>query len=368
METIIYLILGLILLIAGADALVRGASNLAKIAGLSPLIIGLTIVAFGTSAPEMAINIQSTFQDKSDLAVGNVVGSNIFNILFILGLSAMITNLIVQVQLVRKDIPILIAVTFITYFLSFDGIIERFEGLVLFSGIIIYTVLLIRQEKKNSSAPRHNAIVKPENNKKKPKQFAISTILIIAGLGALVLGSNWLVDASVSIARYFGISELIIGLTIIAAGTSLPEVATSVIAAIKGERDIAVGNVVGSNLFNLMAVLGLSALLAPNGISVSRAALSFDMPFMLAVTIACLPIFFTGYMISRWEGWLFFGYYIAYTLFLILNSIQHDLLPFYSDILFLFITPIVIVTITISVWRYAKKQKSLPGQRHISPK
>ncbi len=357
METIIFLILGLFALIIGADLLVRGSSILAKIAGLSPLIIGLTIVALGTSAPELAINIQSALINKPDIAVGNVIGSNIFNILFILGISAIIVSLVVQKQLIRFDIPILITVTFIAFFMSIDGIIERFEGLILFTGLIIYTTYLIYQSKKNYIAPEDTAGKKGFIDNQKPliKAF-LSLFFMLIGLGLLVHGSNWLVETSIQIAKQLGVSELIIGLTIIAAGTSLPEVATSVVAAFKGEKDIAVGNVIGSNLFNLMAVLGLTAIIAPDGIAVSRAALSFDFPFMLAVTIACLPIFFTGNMISRWEGWMFFCYYVAYTLFLILDSMHHDLLPLYSGILFLFITPIVITTICVTVWRSVKSR------------
>jgi cation:H+ antiporter len=181
--------------------------------------------------------------------------------------------------------------------------------------------------------------------------------MIVVGLGLLVLGARWLVDGAVAIATSLGVSELIIGLTIIAAGTSLPEVAASIIATLRGERDIAIGNVVGSNIFNILSVLGLSSLVSPNGMNVSSAALSFDTPVMIAVAIACLPIFFTGYSIARWEGLVFLGYYIVYTLYLILGATQHDALPLLSAIMLLFVLPITALTLIVVTWRSIQRSR-----------
>lgn len=338
---------GLVLLIIGAEALVRGASRLAAIIGISPLIIGLTVVAFGTSAPELAVSVNSGLKGQADIALGNVIGSNIFNVLFILGVSAAITPLTVSRQLIRLDVPVMIGVSVLTLLFGLDGNIRRWEGGVLFSGIIIYTAFLIYQSRKERNGKKDEfAIVYGISNGKSRRQWLINPLLIIAGLGMLVLGSRWLVDSSIIIAQALGLSQLVIGLTIIAAGTSLPEVATSVIASIRGERDIAVGNVIGSNIFNILSVLGLASLVSPNGIQVSGAALRFDIPVMIAVAVACLPIF-KDYVIARWEGLLFVSYYGAYTIYLILAAIQHVALPFYSQMMFLFVVPITLLTLVV---------------------
>ncbi len=356
--TLILFILGLVLLIVGAELLVRGASRIATLVGVSPLVIGLTVVAYGTSAPELAVGVHSAYINQPDIALGSVVGSNIFNILLILGISAIITPLIVKQQLIKIDVPIMIGVSILGWILSFDGQVSRTDGIILFFFIIVYTVFSIRQSRKESKA------IKDEYEKefgtvkiKKQSSLIFQITLIIVGGALLVLGSNWLVKGAVELAKYFGISELVIGLTIIAAGTSLPEVATSVVAAIKGEKDIAVGNVVGSNIFNILSVLGLTSIVAPNGISVSPAVLNFDIPIMTAVAIACLPIFFTGNSISRWEGGLFLGYYIAYILYLFFDATQHDMLPAYSSVMIIFVIPITAVTLILISYREFKKNR-----------
>ena len=306
---------GLVLLIGGAELLVRGASRLAAAIGISPLVIGLTVVAFGTSAPELAVSVQSTLDGQSDLAMGNVVGSNIANVLLILGLSAVITPLTVASQLIRIDVPLMIGGSLLLYGLGLDGRIGRWDGVVLFAGIILYTTWLIYQSRRENKAiqaefaaeysvGRHSAM----------GMWLLNLSFIVVGLLLLVIGARWLVESAVLLARWFEISELIIGLTVVAVGTSLPEVATSVIAAIRGERDIAVGNAVGSNIFNILSVLGLAGIISPVGVVVSTAILGFDLPIMIAVAIACLPIFYTGSRIAHWEGTLFLGYYIAYVI------------------------------------------------------
>ncbi|MBX7153119.1 calcium/sodium antiporter [bacterium] len=356
--TLILFLVGLVFLVAGAEILVKGASRIAAALGLSPLVIGLTVVAFGTSAPEMAVSVQSANDGQTDIAVGNVVGSNIFNILFILGISAAITPLIVQQQLIKLDVPLMIGASFLMYIFASDGLIQRWEGLILFSGIIFYTIFLIRQSKKENKEIQAE-YAKEFSEKPKANALWIQIGMVIAGLALLVVGSDWLVNGAVSIAKLFGVSELIIGLTIIAAGTSLPEVATSIIAAIRGERDIAVGNVVGSNIFNILAVLGLSAIVAPQAINVAPSAISFDIIVMIAVAIACLPIFFTGNLIARWEGLVFLAYYIAYTLFLIFDATDHDALPRFSAIMIEFVLPITVLTLAILTFRaFRKNSKS----------
>ncbi len=256
MMTAALLILGTVLLVAGAEFLVRGASKLAVSVGISPLVVGLTVVAFGTSAPELAVSTYAAFTGEAEIAIGNVVGSNIFNILFILGVSAMITPLVVAQQLIRLDIPIMIGVSILLLILGVDGKIGHIDGLLLFSMVVAYTVFLIRQSRKESRAVREEyerefGVGKEE---KTPHAWKIDLAYMVGGALMLVLGSRWLVDGAVRVAVDLGVSELVIGLTIIAIGTSLPEVATSVVASLRGERDIAVGNVVGSNIFNILAV------------------------------------------------------------------------------------------------------------------
>jgi len=349
--TWVTLVGGLALLVLGAEWLVRGASQLAAKIGISPLVIGLTVVAFGTSAPEMAVSVQSTLVGQGDIALGNVVGSNIINILFILGLSAMITPLIVQQQLFRLDVPIMIGISILTYLLALDGVINRFEGVILFTGVITYTVFLIIQSRKENKAVEqeyfHEYSAKADGGW---KPWVINLGLVGLGLTLLVVGSDFLVGSAIEIARWLGVSELIIGLTIVAAGTSMPEVATSVTAAIKGERDIAVGNVIGSNIFNILAVLGLSGIVGPAGLIVSQAALNFDIPVMIAIAIACFPVFFTGGQIYRWEGAVFLTYYVIYTAYLILNATSHSSLPIFSTVMIWFVLPITALTLAISLW------------------
>lgn len=350
---ILLFILGLFLLVAGAEALVRGASRLAVAAGITPLVIGLTVVAFGTSAPEMAVSVQAAYggQAGADIAIGNVVGSNICNVLLILGLSAVIAPLVVSQRLIRIDVPIMIGISILLLVFALDGVISRGNGLLLFAGIIAYTFFAIVQGRRENAEVQAEYAQEYAASPGGPGGITINLALITAGLVMLVLGSHWLVEGALVMARVLGISELVIGLTIVAIGTSLPEIATSIVASIKGERDIAVGNIIGSNIFNILAVLGLAAIVAPDGINVSAAALRFDIPVMIAVAVACLPIFFTGHMIARWEGWLFLAYYGAYIGYLFLQAGKHAMLEDFSTIMLLFVIPLTIITLAVSAWR-----------------
>lgn len=355
--TLVLFLVGLGLLVGGADVLVRGASKLALSVGLSPLIVGLTVVAFGTSTPELAVSVQSAFSGQSDLAFGNVVGSNIFNVLFILGVSALLAPLVVSKQLIRLDVPIMVAASVAAFLFALDGRISPAEGAVLFTGIVAYTVWLVRMGRRQSRAEAEVAATNGEPVAAPQRTLTgllVQIGLIAAGLAMLVVGSNWLVDGAVAMARALGMSELVIGLTIVAAGTSLPEVAASVVATLRGEREIAVGNVVGSNLYNLLAVLGLSALVSPSGIAVPEGAASFDALVMLAVAIACLPIFFSGFRIERWEGAVFLGYYVAYVAYLVLHASDHPVLPDFRTAVLTFALPLTALTIavvTLRAWR-----------------
>ena len=350
---------GIILLVAGAEWLVSGASRLAALIGISPLVVGLTVVAFGTSAPEMGVSIASAMKGQADLAVGNVVGSNIFNVLFILGVSAIIVPLTVHQKLIRMDIPLMIAVTVMAYWLAGDGNISRPEGAVMFVGLILFTAWClwsganestdVQQEYAEEFGSHSSGPGEPESQQTGIRQALVSAALLLLGLGTLVAGSNLLVQGAVNIARWLGVSELLIGLTIVAAGTSLPEVATSVVAALRGERDIAVGNVIGSNIFNVLGVLGLAAAVSPAGVPVANQALNFDIPVMVAVSLACFPVVVSGRQIARWEGFLFLAYYVLYVVSLVMLATSQQLHPDFRNIIVWLVAPATVITILLSI-------------------
>lgn len=348
----IFFVLGLVTLIVGAELLVRGASKLALSTGISPLVVGLTVVAFGTSAPEMAVSVGASLGGSPDLAIGNVVGSNIANILLILGISALVAPLVVNEQIIRQEVPIMIGASAIFVAMALDGDISRIEAGVLFALVIGYTVFLIRQSRSASRELSDEYAAEMPADSTWDRHWSVQLGLIVVGLGGLVLGADWLVDSAVAFARAFGVSDLVIGLTVVAIGTSMPEIATSIVAAIRGERDIAVGNVVGSNVFNIFAVIGVTGLVSSGGIPVPEAARNFDLWVMLAVAFAALPIMLTGREISRWEGAIFIGYYCAYTAYLILAAQDHAILPAYSGVMLGYVMPLTVVTLIVSMMRH----------------
>ncbi len=363
MTIALLLIGGLTILTLGAELLVRGASKLAAIARISPLVIGLTVVAYGTSAPEMTVSTITAIQGKTDIALGNVVGSNIFNVLFILGVSALIIPLTVNVQLLRFDVPLMIGVSCFSWVLAFDGRISVLDGSVLFAGLIAYTGWTVYASRRESGLVQQEfasefGMPEPPASGSRGRQMLANLGLVLVGLACLVLGSKWFVDGATEIARLAGLSELAIGLTIVAAGTSLPEVATSVVAAIKGERDIAVGNVIGSNLFNILGVLGLSGILSgfsgTDGLVVSENALRFDIPVMIAAAIGCLPIFLTGRTIHRWEGAILLGYQVIYTAWLLFAAYGHPGLATLKYAVIVFIIPMTLILLLVDLTRHLR--------------
>jgi cation:H+ antiporter len=350
--TVLLVLLGVGLLVAGAEILVRGAARLALAMGVSPLIVGLTVVAFATSAPEMAVSVGAAAAGQPELALGNVLGSNIFNVLFILGLSALVAPLIVSVQLVRLDVPVMIGVSVLVVLLALDGGLSRMDGVALLLGAVGYTAFLVRQAQREKRAEAAEAPGPPRPR----RQLLVDALLIAGGLVFLVLGSRLLLGGAVVVADALGISPLVIGLTFVAGGTSLPEVATSVAAALRGQRDLAVGNVVGSNIFNLLLVLGAAAALPDGGIQIPSGVLGFDLPVMVAVSLACLPIFFTGHSIDRWEGALFLAYYAAFTAYLFLTATRHPALPVFSTVMLAFVIPLTAVTLGVIAGREVRRR------------
>lgn len=343
---------GFIVLIVGGEVLVRGASRMARAMHISPLIIGLTVVAFCTSCPELAVCLKAAFAGEADFAVGNIVGSCICNILFVLGLAALVGALVVRARLVWLEVPLMILAAVLTLIFGLDGTISRVDGLIFVAflvGYMIWTVIASRRESK---------AVKEELSRLAGTEVKTGWLgvfghfsLVVVGVVLLVLASDWVVIGARDIAVQLGVSKLMIGLTIVALGTSLPEAATCVIASFRGERDIAVGNVVGSNIMNILAVLGMSAVISPNGIAVSETALHLDIPVMIIVSFACLPIFFTGHRIERWEGGLFFAYYVVYLAYLILAETNTVAARTFGSVIVLFVIPLTAVTLLVLLLR-----------------
>jgi cation:H+ antiporter len=296
------IVAGILLLYLGSESLVRGSSRLAAHFGIPPLIIGLTIVAFGTSAPELIVSISAALKGASDVALGNVIGSNIFNIAVILGITALIRPPSVHIDLIRREIPLMICVTVIGVGFIAYGQIPRLAGIILFLGLCAYIVFSIR-------AARSQPTGEPETTSKERSPVWIYGVLIAAGLAVLILGSNLFVAGSVALARSFGVSEAVIGLTIVAAGTSLPELATSLVAAIKKQSDVAIGTIVGSNIFNILGILGLTASIHP--IVIGNIGMR-DAAFMLGLSILLLPFACSQRSISRVEGCVFLAIYGLY--------------------------------------------------------
>lgn len=317
---IIYGIAGITLLYFGAEFLVKGGVAIAEKMEVPPLVIGLTLVAFGTSAPELVVSVQSALAGNGDISVGNIVGSNICNIALILGLCALITPLKVDSKLIRFDVPLMIfvAVVFSVTYVINDGI-GRIMGSVFLAGVILYTCYSVYQAKKDAKGNLElEREIKKEINKDKKKIPLFAAILMVAGgLAGLIFGAKLFLLSAVFVANSLNVSEAIIGLTVVAVGTSLPELSTSVVAAIRKEEDIAIGNVVGSNIFNVLCIMGVSPLLRPiQNENVSRV----DFGMMILCSVLLFPIMKSGFVINRLEGAFFLLLYIGYTTYLVLSA------------------------------------------------
>lgn len=309
------IVVGLVMLTAGAEGLVQGASALARRLGISPLVVGLTVVAFGTSAPEAAVSVEAALTGESAVALGNVVGSNIFNVLVILGVSAVVAPLVVRQQLVKLDVPVMVGLSTLPLLLGWDRSFSRGDGFLLLGLLVAYLGFLAWLARRSVQGEADGA---PAASRPVPVDVAFA----VAGLALLVAGADLLVAGATAVALGIGVSELVVGLTLVAAGTSLPELATSVVASLRGQRDLAVGNVVGSNIFNILFVLGAGAAVGGD-VPVPPGALAFDFPVLLAVAVTCLPVFLTGACINRLEGGVLVTYYVIYTVFIGLQAASH---------------------------------------------
>ncbi|GAA4877777.1 calcium/sodium antiporter [Serinicoccus chungangensis] len=338
---------GLVLLVVGGEFLVRGASNLATRLGLSPLVVGLTVVSVSTSAPEFAVTVGAVLDGQPELAVGNVVGSNIANILLILGIAALVLPLAVREQLVKIDVPVMVGLSVALLLVALDGVISTLEGLLLLAVMVAHTVLtvVVSRRTQRRELRKRRAPAKREGE---PMAVLPALGLVLGGVALLVLGANLLVAGAVNIAEALGVSGLVVGLTVVAVGTSLPELAASVIAAVRGERDLAVGNVVGSCIANIGLVLGVPAIISSGGLPVPFPAIAFDIPLMVAAAVALAPVVFTGFTVARWEGGLFVLLYAAYTAFVVLNATRHEALQGFEVVMVIFVLPLVGLTLVVT--------------------
>jgi len=347
---------GVLGLLIAANLVVAGSSQLGLMLGLTPTIIGLTIVAAGTSAPELAVVGQAVANGDSELAVGSIIGSNIANVLLVLGIVATLGAVQVNARVIRIDIPIMIGASLLFFAFAFNTVIGRLEALVLLAGIVSFTAWTIRSARSKplpdvtdgSGVTVHRST----------RTYVVLGAKLIAGVAGLALSARLVVSGAEEIAASLGVPELIIGLTVVAIGTSAPEIVTTVVAALRGQADLAVGNAVGSNIYNILFVLGAVGLFAPDGIAVSSDAVALDLPVMLAAAIACLPVLAADHVLSRWEGLVFLGYYLAYIAFLALDAADHDAKDDFALFFGVIVVPLTVITIaTIAVRQFQQRQR-----------
>lgn len=358
---IIWFIAGLLALVGGAEILVRAVTKIASILGISKLIIGLTVVAFGTSAPELAISIQAGINGETDIMIGNIIGSNISNTLLILGLAAIVIPIKVNISLIKWDTPIMIGATLLVFFFALNGFISFWECLILSFLLVIYLLFLARQGNPDRSSPIKN----PE---KKPSTILGYSLACAFGFILLISGARWMIDSAIIFAELAGVSELVIGLTVVAIGTSLPEVVVVLVAALKKERDIAVGSIIGSNILNLFAVLGVSGLFIEGAIPVQSVLLQFDLLVLIAASLLCIPIFYTGFRIARWEGGIFLFFYLSYLFYLYLFNTGHVWLDGFTNLMIYFALPAIGLILFIATLLEWKKRYRFKGFQTVQSK
>ncbi|MCC7493563.1 MAG: calcium/sodium antiporter [Fimbriimonadaceae bacterium] len=347
-------LLGLGLLVGGAELLVRGAAGLARRLGVPTLVIGLTIVSWGTASPEVAVTLRSALGGSADLAVGNAVGSSIFNLLVLLGLAAVVAPFHVRRQVIRLDVPVLIGAAGAVALLARDGRLSTAEGVLLCLAFLAHSAWLFRRGE-----------VEPEPAVSGSPVWQ-DLLLLAVGLGLLLQGAAWLVAGALAVARALAVSEAVIGLTVLAAGTSLPEVATALASARRGTPELAIGNALGSSIYNLLLVLGLTAAVC-GGIPVALGVLHFDLPFLLAACLACLPVFFAAGGITRAEGLVMLGYYVLYVVWLLLAAARHDALPAFSGVMLGFVVPLTAIGVGYSVWATCRAERQPTAAAPESP-
>lgn len=320
MPPLLVIAVGLAALVLGAELVVRYGARLARRLGIPPIIVGLTIVSIGTSAPELAVGIDAVRSGAGSLAIGNIVGTNVVNLLLIFGLSAAMRPIVMGMQTLKLDLPAMAAASVLLFVLSLDGSLSVFDGVLLFAIAVVYMVLLIAQTRRES------ALVLAEYAQEYPAERVhgsrrwalLELLLLMVGIVIIVFGADWLVRGAVELAEAADVSNALIGLTIVAIGTSAPELATTILATIRDDRDIAVGNLIGSSIFNLTFILGISLFFAPGQVAVEPNLAYIDMPVMVLVSLVCIPVFLTGKRVNRFEGTLFVLAYAAYLSYLVI--------------------------------------------------
>lgn len=307
----VLVVAGLVVLGVGAEVLVRGATTIASRLGISSMLIGLTVVSIGTSLPELAVGIDAALNDAGPLAIGNIAGTNIVNILLILGLSAAMVPLALSRQTIRFDLPAMAFCAVLLVVLSLSGELTRMDGVILLAIAVIYTIVIVRIGLGAGSSATDTGAVVDDGG---PRTW-VAAVQLLGGIAAVIIAADWLVDGSIGIATELGVSEELIGLTIVAIGTSAPELMTTIVSTIRGNRDMAIGNLIGSSVYNITFILGASALVAP--LAVTSDLIRIDLPLMAVVALICIPVFITGRRVSRMEGIVFVLAYLAYLVFLI---------------------------------------------------
>jgi cation:H+ antiporter len=348
------IVAGILLLFGGGELFVAGSVALALLLGIPQIVIGLTVVSLGTSAPELFVSLLSTLQGGPGgdaIAVTNVVGSNIFNVLVVLGASAVVMPLRVKSRLVRRDVPLLLGVSMATWGMASGGRVTWIAGLALLTALVINLVW----ETRTASEEPESASEELDDDARSSTPVAVAKLA--AGLGLLVLGSQVLVKGAITAAQGLGVSEAVIGLTIVSAGTSMPELVTSLVAAYRGKADLAIGNVVGSNLLNQVAILGVCGLVSgSDGLLVDPLLISRDFPIMVASTLACLPIFWSGGVISRQEGWVLLGLYVLYLTEQVLHSTASTGLDQFRFVVLAAVVPLVLVFVAWNTMEWRQRR------------
>ncbi|MCZ2818787.1 calcium/sodium antiporter [Modestobacter sp. VKM Ac-2977] len=357
--TVLELLAGLALLTAGGELLVRGGSALGRAAGISPLVIGLTVVAFATAAPELAVSLGAALTGVAGIAVGNVVGSNIANVLLVGGITALAAPLAVDRKLLRGDLPALLGLSVLLFLFAVDGTVALWEGMLLVALAVAYLSWKVVAGRREE-APDATEAARPAL---RPRTVFAPVGMLLGGVALLVVGARMLVDAATAIASALGLSDLVIGLTVVAVGTSFPELVTTVVAAVRGQREMALGNIVGSNVLNIGVVLGLTAVVAPGGLPVDASALRLDLPVMIAVTLGFVPLLLTGAKLVRWEGGLLLAWYAIYLAVLVLPAVGSAAAPAFTAVAQWGLLPLTTVGLAVLTVREVRTRR----RAHATP-
>lgn len=319
----VWFVAGVIALVFGAEVMVRGSANMATRLGIRPIVVGLTVVSIGTSMPELAVGVVSAAEGSGALAVGTIAGTNVVNLMLILGLSALVRPLAIEMRTLHLELPVMAAAAVLFWALAANGELSRLDGVALAVGAIVYTVVVVRASRRESHqvaaefALAYSEDTIPDSKPPDDRHIARSVGMTLGGIVIVLVGAEWLVDAAVAMARGFRVSDALIGLTIVAIGTSAPEIVTTVVSTLRGERDIGVGNLLGSTIYNILLVLGVTCLVPAHGLALPPALVQVDIPVMVAATLVCIPIFIHGRKVHRVEGGTMVTAYLVYLMFLL---------------------------------------------------